>query len=249
MGDAAGALRFYREYLRQSPEAADRETVQGRISDIERALQEKGVQQLTVLSDPDGATVFIDEKPVGVTPWTGELYPGRHRVRVRREGYADADQQIELLAHRALDVSVSLEAEQGPAPQAAAPVPAAVAAPRPPPPQDQPPADEGGVQPWTWATLGVGVGALGAALVFEGLRRSSESAVSEEDTQLARHEAYDQMQSRQTTARVLAGVGAGLTVVGGVLLFLDLSSSEASPQSATVGCSPLGCGVAVKGAF
>jgi tetratricopeptide (TPR) repeat protein len=85
MGDSAGALRFYREYLRQNAAASDKATVEARVSELEGKLQARGLQQVTILSKPEGATVILDDRPVGVTPWTGEIFRGGHRVRLRRE--------------------------------------------------------------------------------------------------------------------------------------------------------------------
>jgi tetratricopeptide (TPR) repeat protein len=249
MGDSAGALRFYREYLRQDPEAGDRSQVEEQISVLERKLQDKGLQQVTILSRPEGATVRIDDRPVGVTPWTGELNPGRHALRLRLEGYVDARQRFELLAHRSLDVSVTLE-EAVVAPPIAdrAPAPAPVSAPADTP-NAGPPADRHRprVRPVTLVVVGAGIATLGVAGAFEGLRRSSENDVREADTQAARHDAFDQMESRQTTARVLAGVGAGITVVGGgVLLGIDLTR-ERSDQKTALRCELLGC--SIRGRF
>jgi tetratricopeptide (TPR) repeat protein len=68
MGDSAGALRFYRDYLRRKPDASDLADVEKSIGRYERALQDKGVQQVTVLSSPEGALVIVDDRPMGVTP-------------------------------------------------------------------------------------------------------------------------------------------------------------------------------------
>jgi len=247
MGDSAGALRFYREYLRQDPAAGDRDQVEQQISVFERKLQDKGLQQVTIFSTPEGATVRIDGRPVGVTPWTGELNPGRHALRLRLEGYQDARRQFELLAHRSLDVAVALDTEVAPLPSAAPPPappaaeapansPSAVAAERP----------RARIRPLTPVTLGAGAVTLGVAAVFESLRQSSENEVREADTQLARHDAFDQMESRQTTARILVGVGAAVTVAGGALLTLDLTRERPGPAT-TLSCGPHGC--SLRGRF
>ena len=250
MGDSAGALRFYREYLRQDPEAYDRPQVEQQVSALERKLQDKGIQQVTILSQPDGATVRIDGRPVGVTPWTGELNPGRHRLRLRLEGFRDAEQQFDLLAHRALDVAVALDEQvAAPPPAPAPPIPAPTTATDPSAgPSPSPSSDDhhARVRPLTLITLGAGVATLGAAGVFEGLRQSSEKDVRDETTQIARHDAFDQMESQQTTARILAGVGAAVTVAGGVLLAVDLTRKHPA-REARLRCGLDGC--LVRGRF
>jgi tetratricopeptide (TPR) repeat protein len=245
MGDSAGALRFYREYLRQAPDAADKSTVAARISELESKLQQRGLQQVTILSVPEGATVILDDRPVGVTPWTGEIFPGKHRARLRREGYDDKTEEFELSAHRSLDVSVELSKAEAKT-VAPGPTPNTTAG-------TEPRADPGegkSIGIATWATLGVGVAALGGALVFEILRGQSEDDVKNEETQVARHEAFDTMESRQTTSRVLAGVGGAALIVGGVLLYLDLSG-DSKPDDSKVGfgCDGSGCAATFGGHF
>ncbi|MCK6532657.1 MAG: PEGA domain-containing protein [Polyangiaceae bacterium] len=248
--DTAGALRFYREYLRQTPEATDRASVETRVGELETKLQqERGRQQVTVLSNVEGATVRIDDQPVGVAPWTGEILPGTHKVKLTLDGYEDSEQSFELLAHRALDVTLSLRAK--------------AAAPAEPKPEAGPAAvtvkpdasgGEGSARiSWmTWTAFGVGAAALGGAGVFELMRASSEEDVKTERTQLARHDAFDRMESQQKTARIFAGVGAVAVVAGGVLLALDLSKGggkKEGPPAVSVGCLPGSCSAAFAGRF
>ena len=242
MGDNAGALRFYREYLRQSLTATDRPAVEQVVGELEKKLQERGVQQVTVLSSVEGATVVVDDHPVGVTPWTGEISPGTHTLKLRREGYQDTEQGFELEAQRALDVNVSMEAAK----ETPKPLPSASPGVKSTPaPLDT--GKSGGVSVWTWTAFGVGAAALSGALAFELMRESAQNDVKNEPTQLARYDAYDRMQSRQTTARVLAGVGAVATVAGGVLLYLDLSKGGKSKDQVGFGCGSAGCGAELRG--
>ncbi len=48
----------------------------------------KGV--LSILTTPPGALVTVDDVPVGTTPLTQSVRPGRHKVQVAATGYADA---------------------------------------------------------------------------------------------------------------------------------------------------------------
>src|SRR5579863_9763424 len=50
LGDVPSALRSYREYLRLSPGATDRATVEASIRNLETRLRDKGVQQVSVFS-------------------------------------------------------------------------------------------------------------------------------------------------------------------------------------------------------
>src|SRR5690606_31413593 len=96
MGDSALALAHFRTYLRRAPDAEDRETADASIRRLERALEGKGIQQLTVLSSPPGAVVEIDGQRLGVTPWTGELAPGFHKARLQLPGYEEEARNFDL---------------------------------------------------------------------------------------------------------------------------------------------------------
>jgi hypothetical protein len=153
LGHRSAALCFYREYLRSSSDPPDAAKVTARVEELERALAERGVQQLTVLSEPSGATVVLDGEPVGLSPWTGESWPGRHRVELKREGYVTAEQVVELDAHRAAELELTLE----PAAKRPASPPVATAT----------PATVPGVRVVTWAALAVATTTLGTAVVIE----------------------------------------------------------------------------------
>ena len=242
--DDAGALRWYRDYLRRNPEAANASTVRPVIAALAESLRKKGVQQLTVLSTPAGATVTIDDQPLGVTPWTGELRPGEHRLLLSLRGYADAEQKLSLAADQPLDTNVRLE-QQSTVSVAAPPPPAA-------PPAATPTKDTSshgrklGVVPWV--TLAAGGAALGGALTFELLRRSAESDAKGADTQLEYYDHLQTAESRQTTARVFLGTGGALLLAGGLMLLLDRDTSSHAASAGFV-CLPGGCGLTARGNF
>lgn len=259
--DSSNALRWYRDYLRREPAAEDKAAVSALIEEYEKVLEAKGLQQLTVLSAPETATVRVDGRPVGVTPWTGDVPPGAHTVSVSLRGYADAERQIALASDSAQDVNFRLQpaTEATPVP-AAAPVAPTAATPPPAAPADSgaaPEPQEIGIV--TYAVLGAGVATLGAAGVFELMRGSAEDDAKNAKTQIEKSEALDTMDSRQTTARVLAGVGGALTIAGGVLLALDLtrgsdSSARAdTPREAELAasgaCTFSNCFVSLQGSF
>jgi eukaryotic-like serine/threonine-protein kinase len=54
-----------------------------------------GRAPLSVLSEPDGAIVWIDGKPAGKTPLhLDDLRPGTHRVKIARAGFAATEMQL-----------------------------------------------------------------------------------------------------------------------------------------------------------
>jgi hypothetical protein len=94
--------------------------------------------------------------------------------------------------------------------------------------------------------VGAGGASLLGALGFELARRSAESA-AKEGSQLDYPAHFDSMESRQTTSRVLLGLGGALLVTGGVLFLLD---GEKKPATAVaLGCDGAGCGLSARGSF
>jgi len=61
LGDSAKALRNFRDYLRLSPDASDRQQVTDSIANLERRLREKGVQQLLIFAEPANAKILVDD--------------------------------------------------------------------------------------------------------------------------------------------------------------------------------------------
>jgi tetratricopeptide (TPR) repeat protein len=260
IGDDAGALRWYRDYLRRDPNAKNAADVHKVVRGLESSLAKKGVQQITVLSTPAGGTVTVDGHPVGVTPFTGEFAPGKHEVDVSLRGYADSQQSVALSADEARDLIVRLVPDSGaasvPPPPGAAPASTSAA---PPVSTATSLSIDSGVSPertgprfgvLPWIGLGVGVAALGGALTFELSRRRAEDQAKNDQTQVGYQDKLDTMHSRQTTARILAGVGGAFVVAGGVLLALDLSSPRSKERVAfSLSCAPQSCGLIASGRF
>jgi tetratricopeptide (TPR) repeat protein len=248
LGDDSGALRWYRDYLRRAPSAPNAADVGARIAGYEQGLAKKGVQQLTVLSTPVGATVTIDGSPVGVTPWTGDIPPGKHKVELTLRGYSDVTNELDFAPEHAQDLTLRLTEAPGRADApAAAPGPVTVI-------QQVPAADRGreekggfGVLPIV--VLGAGGAVLGGALTFEMLRRGSEREAKREPTQVGYKEKLDAMESRRTTARVLAGIGGGLVLAGGALLVVDLVTSKPERKTAWLGVGLAPGGASLRGSF
>jgi tetratricopeptide (TPR) repeat protein len=255
ISDDASSLQWYRDFRRRAPDAKNGPEVDARIHELEGILARKGIQQLTVLSTPYGATVVIDDQPVGVTPFTGQFPPGAHKVVLSLKGYADSEHRLELAADQAQDLIVPLV----PARDRPAQPPVAGEAPRgasanvtplaPAGAPDRPTGPHFGV--WPYVGLGAGAAVLGGALGFELARRSAEDSARNDPTQIGYHEKLDKMQSRQQTARVLAAVGGVLVVAGGTLLVIDLTSRPKRSDQANLGvaCLPGACALDLRGSF
>jgi len=140
-----------RDYLRRNPTAQNAAAVRSLVATLAASLQRKGVQQITILSSPAGATVTIDDQPIGVTPWTGELSPGSHHALITLRGYIDAAHDFDLSPVEPLDLSVRLTQQQATAPLAPASTASAPSA-----PESRPAATRG-------PTLGVAPGSRSAS--------------------------------------------------------------------------------------
>ena len=241
LNEPGPALAFYREYLRRGAEAGSRASVERRVRELSAQLATRGLQQLTVLSTPSGAALSIDGRPFGATPATLELPLGAHRVALTAPGYAEQTRSIELGATDALLVEVQLGAAGSvtTAPTAASAVAtstqtatstSAAAA-----------TEKKQLGP-AWLVLGTGGAALAGAAVAEVMRSDAlEDASAADVSQVELDENLAAADSYQTTARVLLGVGGALVVVGGALLWFELSRKPQATTSAGLGCSPLGC--------
>jgi tetratricopeptide (TPR) repeat protein len=253
--DAPNALAAYRDYLRRLPTAENAPDTSVRIAELELALQRSGVQQVSVLSSPPGATVVLDGVLRGVTPWTGELPPGDHDLSLRLREHVDVEQVFALPPRHAIDVVVELE------PLSAVPAPApspvrirATAVPmmllEPPPPAGMPPPAELRPAPswWTWALFGGSAALLASSGAVELSRRSIESELRRgEQDQFVSKDRYEAMQGRVTAARVLLGMGLVAGALGGVSLYVDLSRPSTSEPAMALGCDTDACAASVWG--
>ena len=214
LADDPQTLRWYRNYLRLSPQANNAAEVAGYVRSLSDALAKQGLQQLTVLTSPPGATVLIDGNPLGVSPLTLELRPGDHSVLLSRRGFSDYKGTFVLPQATPIDLSVALRAaanEKAPADGQAEP------------------GRRFGIVPYV--TLGAAAACLGSAALFELSRRSAQSSAANEQVQLDYERDIDAMNSRQTTARVLLGVGSVLAVTGATLLIFN---TRPTPQSRAI---------------
>ena len=74
-----------------------------------------GLPHATVTSKPPGAALVIDGAPPVLTPWSGELKPGKHKLEVSLPGYVAESRAVDARPGRDQEVSFALEREKGPA--------------------------------------------------------------------------------------------------------------------------------------
>ncbi len=254
MGDKRSALRWLRGYLRQSGNKDDKPAIE-KVRSLEAELQSKGLQQVTVLSKPPGATLKIDGNALGITPFTMEIVPGSHQASLVLDGYQAAQKTFELRPDRSMDLEVALTpVAQTVAPSNTETVPSTSAAPSAQPtapvaPPPMPESPRAHVRPWTWVSLGLGTALIGGAVIYE-FKREKDETDARNASQVDYQAAFDRMHSAQTTARILAVAGSVGLVTGAALLTVDLTRKEGPVQSAYVGtCGTLGACAALRGEF
>jgi hypothetical protein len=75
---------------------------------------EEEASAVLVHSDPEGATVVMDDKEVGTTPIrVGDLVPGDHYLRVAKEGYLENQRVVTVSIGQVVTIKVQLTAAPG----------------------------------------------------------------------------------------------------------------------------------------
>jgi hypothetical protein len=78
----------------------------GRLRLIPFALDTKPT--LTVRTDPDGASLTVDDEPRGYAPWSGMLEAGIHKVIASKSSYIMKEQDVTLVNGQKLDLPITL---------------------------------------------------------------------------------------------------------------------------------------------
>jgi tetratricopeptide (TPR) repeat protein len=238
LADASSALAYYRDYLRRAENPPDAVAVNQRIRILAAQLASRGMQQLTLLSSPRGAEVFVDRVRVGLSPITLDLTPGKHAVRLTLDGYQEISAEVELPPDLPREVSFVLLAAPDSETSLALPLVAAA------------PSSDSALRPVGVVTLGAGVAALSAALTFEIMRANTEARARRETEQTLFADQLDTMQSQQTLARIFTGTGFGLAAIGGILFMVaKLASERDSAERLTVAWQPSNQQTTVAGVF
>lgn len=200
---------------------------------------------LTVSSNVKNAAVFIDGAPVGKTPVTVELKPGKYLVQLEKKAYLPIKRYVDVFANKQTEEEFRLLLEPGGVPEEDE-VPALVAKSAAPPQQ--------GLQIRTpaWVAFGVAavVGGAGAYYGFRSerletdLERGFDGAT--QTYQGTRASALEG-QSHARTANILFGAAGAAALAGVVLTVLDVGGDADVSASPTAG--PDGAGVTVGGRF
>jgi tetratricopeptide (TPR) repeat protein len=255
MGDSRSALRWLRRHVRQSGNDAIAEGTWRKVRKFEKELQAQGLQQVTIVSNVDGATVWIDGHALGMSPFTTEIIPGSHSVTVASEGYEPAQKSFELRADKSIDLEVLLSAlkekpveleksnaERSDILSSRFTVTGSVV------PANSRESFLSKIRPWTWAGLGTGVAMLGGATIFEVKRRYDEDD-ARHASQVQYQAKWDDENRSKNIARVFLVGGVAVTAVGLSLLTVDLTRGGAKTSASVESCDGLGTCVTMRGRF
>lgn len=98
LGQDGPALRFYRQFLEEVPDAEER----GRIENTMRVIEERlaaMASKMRIITEPSGARVYINDIANGVagtTPTELPMNAAQYKVIVRYEGYESIEELIEV---------------------------------------------------------------------------------------------------------------------------------------------------------
>ena len=123
-GALAKAADFYERYLREAPDADDRDAVETQAEFLTQKLKAT-MGRLEVVSDPPGAGLRIHgegEKIDVTTPWSGWLSPGRYEVSALLGDDQEFKKRVALAAGQERRVEARREGEDAETPKDAAPV-------------------------------------------------------------------------------------------------------------------------------
>jgi hypothetical protein len=97
-----------------------------------------GPAAIVVTTDPAGADVTLDGEPFGVTPIDKPIIPGDHTIRVSKDGYISVQEQRTFVEGARETLSYTLDKVPNRLPK----------------------------RPWGWASLGVGIAAIGGGVAL-----------------------------------------------------------------------------------
>lgn len=244
------ALKYYGEYLARAPEATDRQQVQQHVRVL--LARHKPVHavppRVKLVAYPTGASVWVDDEPVGRAPVTLELPRGLHRARFKLAGHRTYYTTFDLSnGRKPLEVRAELEPGSDGAQQ----------------PREEPAADGGRFAPAAagsdspllrnlgFSAMIASAAALGGAVVFEVMRGDAERSAHNATDQAHSSDAFDRMRTNQMLAQVFAGAGGGLAALGVTLLVLSRADDEQEAHSTRVAlmCAPTKCSANLRGVF
>jgi len=106
--EGRNAATYFQRYLKESPDAQDRDEVLSRIEKL-RAKRSR----VDVTTEPNGATVFVDDEDRGTAPLTLELTAGEHEIHIAHDGRRSPDRRVVTEFGDPIKLRIDLDARPG----------------------------------------------------------------------------------------------------------------------------------------
>ena len=228
LNDYAAAMTLFERYLREGGAGVPDDRRKSVKEEIAKLRERVG--SVRVVADLPGATVTVDDLPVGITPLGPQVVNiGRRRIAVSTADGRSEVRLVEVATGETAIAKFSLRAA----------LPPRATAPMPPPPAPALRRDSNNsTVPWVLAaTLGAGAGACSVL----ALQRSRELEEIRESYPMAEKSALrDKGQDAKRMAFIADGLWATAALAGTVALVITLTSSstEAPASRVAVGITP-----------
>lgn len=213
LGDVPNAIKHYRDYLRDIPNAEDRPTVETVIANLERRAKENAQQALVIRSTPTGADFRLDSEPRGKTPFEGEVKSGSHLIELKLEGYEPATRLIVTSADQPTELEVPLKRS---------PTNLNVAATQVPTPRSTE-LRSSHSRKWMWASFGISGIATSVALIA-GASAEGQAATlraTKFGNQQEVQSLHDSARARAKVSNVFYAIGGTAAATGLAFFFLE----------------------------
>lgn len=215
--DYAAAERYFRAYLVEGEDEIAPERRDEVVRELER-LRER-VTSLTIQTEPSGAAIQIDERPIGTTPFDGarRVSAGRRTIVAELPGRAPVRRTMDLLGGQEQSVTLRFGAPL---------VATASTASR---------EDSSSVAPWITG-IASGVFAVGAGAVGYSAYRDSvayDEALNGYTTQAELDALSSQAHTKAVVADVLLAAAAVSLTVTAILVLSSGGEAEPAPKPGT----------------
>jgi TolB-like protein len=162
-----------------------------------------GPASIGIVSVPEGADVTLDGEPFGVTPIDKPIIPGDHVIRVSKEGYIAVQEQRTFVEGARETLNYELEKVPNRLPK----------------------------RPWGWASLGVGIAAVGGGVAMTVLHdRPYKLGGACEGTQVDPDGDCQYLFNTKYYGLALSLGGAALVTLG-VAILINTSKKSARKQA------------------
>jgi hypothetical protein len=121
-GNKGKSAEYYEKYLPDAVDAKEKASIQSKINELRPppnlapALNPDGKSKVEIRTEPAGASIWLEEKkdkPLGATPFTYEVTPGKHLLIIELEGYAPVTRSFEVLSAQTASIDVAMAKKDG----------------------------------------------------------------------------------------------------------------------------------------